>query len=162
VKLPGEDEYVELDGASAVPTGAVLDTRKGAVALTAAQDTAGKTATATFDGGVFKVSQDQGARPVTELRLQGSSFAACRASGSRAQASRRPRRRVWGSGHGRFRTRGRDGAATVRGTVWLTEDTCAGTRVRVRRGVVDVRDFGRGRTVKVRAGGSYLARHRAR
>ena len=48
--------------------------------------------------------------------------------------------------------------ATVRGTRWLTRDTCAGTLTKVTRGVVSVRDLRRKRTVTVRAGHSYLAR----
>ena len=51
-------------------------------------------------------------------------------------------RRLWGDGRGRFRTRGRYGAATVRGTKWLTLDRCDGTKVRVVRGKVAVRDLG--------------------
>jgi hypothetical protein len=50
-------------------------------------------------------------------------------------------RRLWGSGRGRFRTRGRYGAATVRGTKWLTLDRCDGTNVRVVRGKVSVQDL---------------------
>jgi hypothetical protein len=46
----------------------------------------------------------------------------------------------------------------VRGTIWLTEDSCAGTRVSVRRGLVAVSDFRRHRTVMVPKGHSYLAR----
>jgi hypothetical protein len=42
--------------------------------------------------------------------------------------------------------------ATVRGTRWLTEDTCKGTLVRVVRGVVDVKPVRGGKAVKVRAG----------
>jgi len=67
-------------------------------------------------------------------------------------------RRLWGDGHGRFRTKGRSGAATVRGTKWLTEDRCDGTLVRVARGVVSVRDFVRKKTVTVKKGHQYLAR----
>ena len=43
-------------------------------------------------------------------------------------------RHLWGDGKGDFQTRGRGAAATVRGTIWLTEDRCDGTLVRVRRG----------------------------
>ena len=68
------------------------------------------------------------------------------------------RRRLWGNGHGRFRTRGRHGTATVRGTCWLTEDRCDGTLVRVKRGLVEVRDLERRKTVMVPAGESYLAK----
>jgi hypothetical protein len=59
---------------------------------------------------------------------------------------------------GRFRSRGRYSAATVRGTIWDTADRCDGTLTRVRRGVVVVRDFRRHRNITVRAGKSYLAR----
>jgi ferric-dicitrate binding protein FerR (iron transport regulator) len=60
--------------------------------------------------------------------------------------------------HGRFRTRGRNSVATVRGTRWSTRETCAGTVTRVMQGAVDVRDLRTGRTVTVRAGHAYLAR----
>jgi ferric-dicitrate binding protein FerR (iron transport regulator) len=46
----------------------------------------------------------------------------------------------------------------VRGTNWLTEDSCNGTLVRVRRGKVAVTDYHRRRTVTVKAGRSYFAR----
>ena len=72
--------------------------------------------------------------------------------------SRRAVRRLWGRDRGgRFRTRGRHGVATVRGTRWLTEDRCSGTLTRVTRGAVVVRDLTRRRSVVVRAGHSYLA-----
>ncbi len=98
--------------------------------------------------------------PLVELKLVGSSFAGC---GARALASRsqpaKPRvvRSLWGKGKGRFRTSGRYSAATVRGTSWLTIDRCDGTLTKVARGIVEVKDFTRGRTVRVRAGASYLA-----
>ena len=48
----------------------------------------------------------------------------------------------------------------MRGTRWLTKDTCAGTLTRVTQGAVDVRDKHTRRTVTVRAGHAYLARAR--
>ena len=75
-----------------------------------------------------------------------------------AQLSRRTIRRLRSNAKGRFRTRGRHSAATVRGTVWITADRCDGTLTTVKRGKVAVRDFRRKRTVIVRAGKSYLAR----
>jgi hypothetical protein len=103
------------------------------------------------------------ASALTELRLRGAPACGRGArSGELARAARRRRgsrgSRLWGDGHGKFRTRGRHGAATVRGTRWLTEERCAGTLVRVSRGVVGVRDFARHRTVEVPAGHRYLAR----
>ena len=62
------------------------------------------------------------------------------------------------NGRGRFRTRGRHSAATVRGTKWTTTDRCDGTLTTVARGKVAVRDFRRKKTIVVRAGKSYLAK----
>jgi hypothetical protein len=77
-----------------------------------------------------------------------------------AARSRRRIRRLRANARGRFRTRGRYSAATVRGTKWDTIDRCDGTLTTVSRGVVTVRDFRRHRTVRVRAGKRYLARAR--
>ena len=75
-------------------------------------------------------------------------------------AAKRKKRRLWGNGKGRFRTKGSFSSATVRGTKWLTEDRCNGTLTRVTKGTVTVRDFARKRTVIVRAGQRYLARRK--
>jgi hypothetical protein len=133
------------------------------VALRSARDRTGRTQTASFYGGRFVVAQPAGARPVTELRLDGPSCATARGGAANARiaaASRRKKRKrsLWGDGKGRFRTRGKYGTATVQGTKWFTQDSCAGTLVRVARGVVAVRDLPRRKTVTVRAGHSYLAR----
>jgi hypothetical protein len=92
--------------------------------------------------------------PLTTLKLTNGTLAKCRKrkparAGAVAVAAKIPRsgggRRLWGNGRGRFRTRGRYGAATVRGTKWLTDDRCDGTLVRVKRGVVAVKDLQRPR-----------------
>ena len=76
-------------------------------------------------------------------------------------ARKTPKRRLWAKDSGgRFRTRGRNSVATVRGTRWVTTDTCAGTRTTVTEGSVSVRDLRAKRTVVVRKGKSYLARRR--
>ena len=49
-------------------------------------------------------------------------------------------------------------AATVRGTHWLTADRCDGTLTKVVRGVVQVADLPKHKTVSVPAGHSYLAK----
>ena len=71
---------------------------------------------------------------------------------------RKPIRRLFGSGKGRFRTKGNYGSATVRGTKWLLEDYCDGTLVKVTQGFVDVQDFKAKKTVRVRSPKSYFAR----
>jgi len=160
--------FVALRDAGQIPVRSLLDTRKGTVKLTSARSTHGGTLTADFRGGVFQILQSgkAKARGLTELRLKGASFKACRSSRSNAAtkapgaraARRRVIRRLRGSGRGRFRIRGRYSAATVRGTDWTVTDRCDGTLTTVKRGKVAVRDFRRKRTVTVRAGRSYLAR----
>jgi hypothetical protein len=114
-----------------------------------------------FAGAEFQVLQPGAAIPTTDLVLHGGDVSTC-ATGARTRAARAARsksiRRVRGSGHGRFRTRGRYGSASVRGTIWTTDDRCDGTLFSVQRGVVAVRDFVRNKTVQVAAGSSYFAR----
>ena len=97
------------------------------------------------------------------MRLKGASFRRCggtrRASAAARRSSRRIRR-LRGSAKGRFRTRGRYSAATVRGTVWTVTDRCDGTLTKVSQGTVVVRDMRRRRNILLRSGKSYLARAR--
>ena len=160
VTLPGTRRRVPLGGAASIPMGATVDTTRGAVRLTSASGRAGRPQTAVFSKGAFRLRQRRTRRPVTELVLRGGDFSRCRSRRGAASAAKRgrARRRLWGRGQGRFRTRGRYGAATVRGTIWLTEDRCSGTLTAVRRGVVAVRDLRTRRTRLVRAGMRYLAR----
>jgi hypothetical protein len=170
IKLPGAANSVPLESNSSVPVGSVLDARHGEVTVTTVPRADGTRQSATFSGAVFKVLQHRTGAPTTEIRLRGGNFASCKRplarrtlagrlfSASTSASKKRKVRSLWGSGHGNFRTRGRGGAATVRGTIWLTEDRCDGTLVRVRRGVVKVRDFAKKKTVTVRRGHSYFAR----
>jgi hypothetical protein len=108
-------------------------------------------------------SRKQKAKGLTELRLKGQAagFKRCRRGKRTAGASRLSRRtirRLRGSAHGRYRTRGQHSAATVRGTVWTVADRCDGTLTTVKRGTVAVRDFRLKKTVMVHAGKHYLAR----
>jgi hypothetical protein len=107
---------------------------------------------------VLRRGTDRG-RPIVELRLAKGNFGVCpRRRSSVPRAANTVVRQLWGSGQGRFRTRGRFAAATVRGTRWLTADRCDGTLTRVTQGVVQVNDLRATRQVTLRPGGSYLAR----
>jgi len=165
IKLPGSAGYATLAAGDSVPVGTVVDTRQGTVKLTSAVS-GGTTQSGEFRGGLFQVRQASTGNGMTDLVLRGSNFAFCprltKGLGVRAASttpSKRPLRRLWSRDKGgRFRTHGRNSVATVRGTSWVTTDTCAGTRTTVKEGSVAVRDKRRGKTVLVRAGKSYLAR----
>jgi hypothetical protein len=159
---------VSLTSAQAIPTGTLIDARHGTVELKTALDDHGDTQTARFWGAKFEVRQSATRRGLTQLVLRGADFGACPKTTNKARAStatkkKRPARSLWGSDdHGRFETRGRGSVATVRGTRWVTTDTCAGTRTTVLKGAVSVKDIHKGRTVLVTKGHSYLARTTAR
>jgi hypothetical protein len=164
VRAPGRRAYAPLGAGTSIPLGSLVDTRAGSVQLTSALG-GGRTQAGTFRGGLFEVRQSSAGAGMTDLVLRGS--LACprtRTAGGRAAAVTKrkpPVRRLWGrDSGGRFRTHGRNSVATVRGTRWVTTDTCAGTRTTVIEGAVAVRDLRRNRTVVVRAGRSYLARGR--
>jgi CSLREA domain-containing protein len=152
IKLPGSDEFFDLEDGQQVPVGSTFDTAKGRVNLQAAGSQR-----AWFYQGVFKLGQSRGAKPLSTLSLTGK--LSC-GGGGKANAAAKKKRRLWGDGKGKFRTKGEFSSATVRGTRWLVEDRCNGTLTRVRKGRVAVRDFVRKRTVIVRAGKQYLAKRR--
>ena len=154
--------FVPLEEARQVPVGSFLDTTRGTVELVTATGAPTQTQAGEFSAGLFQILQSRArkAKGLTELRLKGAGFDRCRTRGGRAgaaQLSRRTIRRLRASAEGRFRTRGRHSAATVRGTVWITADRCDGTLTTVKRGTVAVRDLRRKRTIIVKAGKSYLA-----
>jgi len=168
VKEPHAKFTTPLNSPARVPMGSVLDTTHGTVQLSTAKGAGGEIQTGRFKSGVFRVTQPTGKSAanlpegLTVLTLVGSRFPGCRQRASRrpapAQSSaKRSKSRLWGDAHGDFQTGGRYATVTVRGTKWLTEDTCHGTLVKVARGTVEVNDLINHRTVNVTAGHSYLA-----
>jgi ferric-dicitrate binding protein FerR (iron transport regulator) len=165
VRRPGDSRFVPLDAAGRVPVGSVLDARHGRVQLVSAVGSGVQSGV--FWGTRFRATQSRRGGGMTTLTLRGPELRRCgRTTAKLAFASKKKRRRVrslWARDrHGRFRTHGHDSVATARGTAWFTRETCAGTRTRVTRGAVSVRDLRRHRTVLVKAGHSYLARRHAR
>jgi hypothetical protein len=181
VKLPGGGRratgpakgFVPLTGQLQVPVGSQLDTKKGRVALTSAANTGTKTQSSDFYQGIFQVKQTvpkkKPKKPValtTDIVLKGqiarSQCAPLKGARSATVDKKKGPKAVlgklWGNGKGKFRTKGKYSSATVRGTIWLTQDECDGTLTKVRRGTVQVRDVRRKKTVTVKAGHSYLAR----
>jgi len=181
VELPGAHEFVALQAASSVPVGTVIDATHGKVLLTSAVNRRGGTKAGIFTGGRFVVGQANVALPLTKLRLVGGSFAACSRTGALAHAlivarsatvpivarsatarpSHKVVRQLWGDDNGgKFVTIGRSASAAVRGTVWLTQDRCDGTLIRVLRGRVLVHAASLRHGLLIGAGQSYFARAR--
>jgi CSLREA domain-containing protein len=174
IKLPGTKKFVPLTQLKEIPVGAVIDATHGRVKLTSI-DPDGTEQTAEFFGGVFRVKQKTGAGLVVLELLDtrtcpasASAKASTRFGGgmalplltATASAARKPASsgKLWGSGHGNFRTEGHDGSATVEGTIWLVEDRCDGTTFfRTRKGIVKVRDFVKNKSLPLPAGKTYLA-----
>jgi hypothetical protein len=161
VKEPGESKFVELDGQTEIPVGSKVDATRGMINLTAGLG-GGRTNSSRFYSGLFTILQKRARNAFMTLRLDGGNFRAC---GRRSLSTlgtdakrKRPVRKLWGDGKGRFTTKGRYSSATVRGTKWLIQDRCDGTLTRVLRGIVLVRDFRAGKRVTVRAGRTYLAK----
>jgi hypothetical protein len=169
--------FVPFNGAANVPVGTQFDTKHGRVALTSAADTGGKrTQTSNFYSGIFAVKQalpkkksSKAVALITDLVLKGqtprSECAPLKGASAAAVDAKKKKKgpksvlgKLWGNGKGKFRTTGKYSSATVRGTIWLTEDRCDGTLTTVRRGIVRVFDRKRKKTVSVKAPHSYLAR----
>ena len=154
VRPKGSKAFVALNADTGIPLGSTVDTTHGTVELTSQQKSGGASQSAKFFDGIFLVTQ-QG--PVINLKLT-QKLAKCTAGKASAAKKRPKKRRLWGDGKGRFRTQGKHSAATVVGTKWLVQDSCAGTLTKVARGVVSVRDFARRKTIRVKAGKKYLAK----
>ncbi|HEY6653007.1 MAG TPA: hypothetical protein VI028_02670 [Solirubrobacterales bacterium] len=173
IKQPGQSGFTPLDGLQKIPVNSVLDTRGGTVNLTAATGNLGDTTednSVNLWDGLIRLEQSGDTNAVTTARLveklrcgkrKGRQAKATKSSGPVATTSRKSRRRVWGSGHGNYKTGGSGGTGSVRGTTWLTKDTCRGTFFKVTDGIgISVFDFDLGQTFDLGPGQSYFARNR--
>ena len=154
IRRPGSKRFVELGPGEQIPVGTTVDALKGRVTLVAAGDQSSD-----FYAGIFKIAQTSAATPLTTLKLV-EKLRCPRAGKASVAAKRKKSRKLWGDGSGKFKTQGKHSAATVVGTKWLVQDRCKSTLTRVVSGVVSVRDFGRRKTVRVKAGKKYVARAR--
>jgi sRNA-binding protein len=170
IKLPGEDDWTELTEGETVPMGSTVDAIDGIVEVVAEADpVTGERQNALVYGSEFKVAQFTPAgapAAVVDLVLKGGDFSDCKPGKATARAAGNGRggkagivRGLWASGKGRFRTRGKHSAATVRGTRWATVDRCNSTTTKVFEGVVDVTDLELGKVVSVKAGERHIARN---
>ena len=161
--IQGFGPLVKVTGPVQIPIGALVNTKSGVVAMTAATNALGGTQSGQFSKGTFIVKQARTAALTTAV-MAGGNLNACSklppggAPKQAAAARSRRHRSLFANVNGRFRTRGRNSAATVRGTQFLVKDTCSGTTTSVKRGTVTVRDFRLRKNVKVKAPHKYVAR----
>ena len=172
--------FIPLTELTKIPNGTIINALHGTLSLTtalpavqhatiSAKKTAKKPKTKTqkgkFSGGVFKVTQARSGLATLALvegaKFKGApTFASCRAKKGKAVTaalSKKTLQLLHGSAHGKFRTKGRYAAATVRGTIWTIADRCDGTLTHAIKDTVAVSDFVRHKTIILRPGHSYLA-----
>jgi hypothetical protein len=177
IKLHGK--FVPLTELRKIPAGTVVNALHGTLTLTTVapggakksktKKGRAKTQTGAFGGAVFKVTQVRSGASkglatvsIVEAAFKGApTFASCKTHKGKASAtavSKKVLQLLHASGHGKFRTKGRYAAATVRGTIWTTADRCDGTLIHSIKDSVSVNDLVRHKTIILRAGHSYLAR----
>ena len=140
---PKGGQCFTLAAGQTIPMGSTVDTKKGAVELTSLARPA-RRRRRPCSPRASSGSRQRG--DITELKLT-EPLAPC-SKRARAAAKKPKSRKLWGTGKGKFRTVGNYSAATVRGTRWLVQDTCAGTldarhrgrRVRARQRQAQDRD----------------------
>jgi hypothetical protein len=162
IKVNGK--FVPLKGFKQIPLGTELDTTKGKVDLTSPDGSSALFYQGRFVilGGVDIPGPGKKPKKTVVISLTGGNFGAC---GSRTTAGfsakpkpkGKPIRHVWGNAKGSFRTKGRYASATVRGTLWRTDDYCNGTLITVLRGRVDVFDLVLHKHFLISPGHSYFA-----
>jgi hypothetical protein len=165
-------QFVKLTQTRQLPANVEIDARRGSLNIVAASGIKGKRYTASIGGAVFKATQSRSGatKGLTTLSLVEGvagvpSYSSCKAKGAadrspagHAALSRRVLSTLRSRVSGRFRTRGRYAAGTVRGTRWTTTDRCDGTLIAVQVHAVQVTDLVKRKTIVVRAGQSYLAK----
>jgi hypothetical protein len=151
----------------------VVDARRGPLKITIAAGK-GLLQTGQFSGALFSFTQavrglDKGIATLTLVEgIAGvPSLASCKAHTAqdpsrdgptaRAAVNRRVLALLHASARGRFRTRGRYAAGTVRGTDWTTTDRCDGTLITVITHSVEVENLVTHRFFLVHAGHHYFA-----
>ena len=178
IKLHGV--FVPLTELRQIPNGTVINALHGTLTLITAGGTQHstlstdakkkkkskvKTQTGKFGGAVFKVTQARSGLATISLvsnAFKGApSFASCKAKKGKAvgaAVSSKTLQLLHSSAHGKFRTKGKYAAATVRGTIWTIADRCDGTLTHAIKDSVTVSDFVRHKTIILRPGHSYLAK----
>jgi hypothetical protein len=153
IRIPPSNGFVPLRPGDVVPVGSTIDATKGRVKITIALPN-GKLQSTDFYSGVFRVTQKKSGL-ATMVLVGGGNAGSVRAAA--AAKAKKVIRQLWASGTGRFATKGKYAAATIRGTTWLTIDRSDATVIKVTAGKVVVRDFKKKRNVVIKKGQQYVA-----
>jgi hypothetical protein len=169
--------FIPLTELTKIPNGTIVNALKGTLTLTTAvpggtqhatiaakKKPKTKTQRGKFGGAVFKVTQAHSGLATLSL-VEGAfkgapSYASCKTQKGKAVTaalSKKTLQLLHGSAHGKFRSKGKYAAATVRGTIWTIADRCDGTLTHAIKDTVTVNDFVRHKTIILRPGHSYLA-----
>lgn len=166
VNTPGPGGYRRLVEGELLPIGTKVDAREGRVLVITEYN--GRLQEMLFYAGRFQIRQRLSKKPIVEIKLIGK----LRCGGGKGAADRvgiakRKKRggkgrKLWGKGKkGKYKSKGKRGAATVRGTTWKTEDRCDGsTRFTLKRGKLQIDDFGKPgkRNAVLKGKGRYTAK----
>lgn len=155
VKRPGAHRFSTVQTVANLPYGSVVDASSGHLEVIAAKRSG--TESGSFYDGSFRLTQTRGGYVQATLSGRPSGCEKEHGSDHGARDARSRSFKLWGHVKGNYRTRGRYGSASVRGTIWLTENRCDGTYFRVVKGTLWIRDFTRHRSIVLHAGHSYLA-----
>jgi hypothetical protein len=154
VRPPGKKHFVRVKTIQPLRYGAVVHATKGHIQVIAATPGGGFQSGQFYAGG-FNLTQLHNG--YVQAQLTGKPTG-CSTEKPKANIARKKTLSLWGHVKGHYSTRGNYGSASVRGTIWLTENRCDGTYFHVREGTLRIRDFVKHKTIILHAGHSYLAR----
>jgi hypothetical protein len=179
-KFPGSKRFIGLEEATSIPNGTQLNVTRGqSVVRTAADASASTEDYALLSEGVVKTNQGAGQALTsisfgqkltcprkrsrrqrrnnrrTRRATKSLAVASARRKAPRARAAVR-RRRVRVNARGRFRTDSRRGRVQSTGTVWLVDESCTRTVIRLEEGSITVRDLVRRKLVRLKAPARYV------
>ena len=172
-RRPSGTVFVQVDGSIGrallvdpheIPVGSLLNTQQGRGRSRPPRPASGRPPPSSYRRGAPRHAT-RARNPMTELKL---ARLGCESDGD---ATNRLRTRTRAAGaasvgrdakHKKWGVKGKYVRGSSTQTDWVTIDTCTKSIVRVRAGVVEVRDLVKGKTVSVPAGQSYIARARKR
>ena len=140
IKLPGSNKFIVLGAGQQVPVGDHdRHARHGRHDADHGRQRQGRS-TPTSTRASSRSAQTKGAQPLTMLTLTGAKPTCSAKASAAAEEEGQAAPACGAAAPARSARPAPYSSATVRGTTWLTQDTCAGTLTKVTQGVVAVRD----------------------